>query len=197
MELDAGTISTPHNEGCVMNTNNGRCLRIRERDTKLYLKSEVDKYIENIVNRTTSMFREPNQCRGLDTKSPVGRIADVAFRHWKIIEQRQLYYETVQNISETRLRRINELKTELKNLYESVAEGCRKAEKQQQELRHNKRKRCLLMADKCNKHSFDFKELFQSTDNEDLEHKYNFKIELYCKWQKRWLELADKFKESK
>ena len=197
MELDAGTISTPHNEGCVMNTNNGRCLRIRERDTKLYLKSEVDKYIENIVNHTTSMFREPNQCRGLDTKSPVGRIAEVAFRHWMIIEQRNLYYKTVQNISKTRLIRINELKTELKNLYESIAKGCIKAEKQQQELHHWKYKHCLAMANKCKQRSFNFKQLFQLADNEDLEHKYNFKIELYCRWQKRWLELADKFKEKK
>mgnify|MGYP007115408180 CR=1 FL=1 len=30
-----------------------------------------------------------------------------------------------------------------------------------------------------------------------LEHAYNIKIEHYYKWNRRWLELAEKFKETK
>lgn len=55
--------------------------------------------------------------------------------------------------------------------------------KQEDSIRHQKYKRCLAMADKC----------------VDLCHKanYNHKIEFFARWRKRWLELAEKFKEAK
>ena len=56
------------------------------------------------------------------------------------------------------------------------------------ELRHQKYKRCLAMAKWC-----DAQVEWYNSLNED----YLFWLELYVKWRKRWLELAEKFKEVK
>ena len=51
-------------------------------------------------------------------------------------------------------------------------------------IRHNKYKRCLAMAWWCSAELG----MFVST--------WEFKIKHYKKWQKRWLKLAEKFKEN-
>ena len=51
--------------------------------------------------------------------------------------------------------------------------------------RHHKYKRCLAMAGWC------------SAELGMLISTWEFKIKHYKKWQKRWLELAEKFKEAK
>ena len=53
------------------------------------------------------------------------------------------------------------------------------------ELRHQKYKRCLAMAWWC------------SAELGMLVSTWESKIKHYKKWQKRWLELAEKFKEAK
>ena len=53
------------------------------------------------------------------------------------------------------------------------------------ELRHHKYKRCLAMAWWC------------SAELGMLVSTWEFKIKHYKKWHKRWLELAEKFKEAK
>ena len=58
-----------------------------EFDSQFYHKAEADKVIESIIKGAMSMFRESNRCRGLDTKSPLGRIAHVAFKHWMYVER--------------------------------------------------------------------------------------------------------------
>ena len=55
------------------------------------------------------------------------------------------------------------------------------------EIRHNKYKRCLAMAKVCKLKRFD------AADYSIPRRKWDF----YDKWLKRWLELAEKFKESK
>lgn len=59
---------------------------LREAD-KFYIMHEADAVIKDITEGAMSMFRESNRCRGLDTKSPLGRIADVAFKHWMYVER--------------------------------------------------------------------------------------------------------------
>ena len=61
------------------------------------------------------------------------------------------------------------------------------------ELRHNKYKRCLAMARWCENALLGwmgYKESYSS-------HQRYIKVMLFTKWRKRWLELADKFKEVK
>ena len=55
------------------------------------------------------------------------------------------------------------------------------------ELRHHKYKRCLAMAKLCKLKRFD------AADYRIPRRKWDF----YDKWLKRWLELAEKFKEAK
>ena len=63
------------------------------------------------------------------------------------------------------------------------------------ELRHQKYKRCLAMAEKCEERYYYLNSLeyYQLTDRE-----YQQVIGGYWdRWLKRWLELAEKFKEAK
>ena len=55
------------------------------------------------------------------------------------------------------------------------------------EIRHQKYKRCLAMAEVCKLKRFD------AADYRIPRRKWDF----YDKWLKRWLELAEKFKERK
>ena len=54
---------------------------------------------------------------------------------------------------------------------------------------HQKRKRCLAMAKWCDASMAYFGEFYDSASEQMVAH--------YYKWHKRWLELAEKFKEAK
>lgn len=69
--------------------------------------------------------------------------------------------------------------------------------KKDKELCRHKYKQCLAMADKCVDLCHKSKDLYRWADDENLEHYYNHKIEFFARWHKRWLELAEKFKEAK
>jgi len=63
------------------------------------------------------------------------------------------------------------------------------------ELRHNKQKRCLAMAQEC-------EEAYNrecGLNPEEMTNKefYRQQIEFWPRWSSKWLELADKFKEAK
>lgn len=70
------------------------------------------------------------------------------------------------------------------------------AEKDKELCRH-KYRRCLDMAYKCVVLCQKSKDLYHWTEDENLEHYYNHKIEFFARWNNRWLELAKKFKEEK
>lgn len=69
--------------------------------------------------------------------------------------------------------------------------------KAEKEACHHKHRRCLDMAYKCAVLCQKSKNLYRWADDENLEHYYNHKIEFFARWHKRWLELAEKFKEAK
>ena len=60
------------------------------------------------------------------------------------------------------------------------------------ELRKQKYKRCLAMADKCESMCYWFAARFDHHELVD-----NVKWELFDRWRLRWAKLADKFKEAK
>lgn len=62
------------------------------------------------------------------------------------------------------------------------------------EIRRQKYKRCLAMADKCVDLCHKAKDLYRWAEDENLEHHYNHKIEFFARWHKRWLAIAEKFK---
>ena len=163
---------------------------------EVYLKSEADKVIKSITEGAISMFRDSNRCRGLDVKSPLGRIADVAFRHWNSVEYIQNKNQQLQEDKERLLQNNSRLLDEVERLKEAVADARQKAcgyqeiinEMEKQE-RHNKYKRCLAMAGWCSSRSLSW---YYDPADEQL-HKSDF----YDKWKFRWRELAEKFKEAK
>jgi len=142
-------------------------------DNDYYLKSEADKVIERIIKGAMSMFRESNRCRGLDTKSPLGRIADVAFKHWMYVERMEA--RITENDKE-----IAELKEFIKNYRFDNINMLHKIMRQDAELRHHKYKRCLAMAQRCMSMM-----IFNSKYGTDKKW-HHFK-----KWHKRWLALAE------
>lgn len=71
---------------------------------------------------------------------------------------------------------------ELKRQNKDLLQKCRKANR---ELRHQKFKRCLAMARWCERKRID------AADYRITREKWEF----YDKWHKRWLELAEQFKE--
>ena len=73
----------------------------------------------------------------------------------------------------------------LKRQNEDLLQKCRKANK---ELRHHKYRRCLAVARRCHSES-----LWWYSKGYGFE-KYD---KFWEKWEKRWLELAEKFKEVK
>jgi len=148
-----------------------------------YLKSEADKVIERIIKGAMSMFRESNRCRGLDTKSPLGRIADVAFKHWMYVERMEA------RITE-KDKEIAELKEFIKNYRFDNINMLHKIMRQDAELRHSNYKRCLGIAAVCFEKSY-------STTLVKYDKESGLLRNFYDWWGKRWLELAEKFKEAK
>ena len=146
-----------------------------------YLKSEADKVIKSITEGAISMFRDSSRCRGLDLESPLGRIANAAFKHWCFVESISSKNTQLQEDKERLLQNNHHLLDEVERLKEDVADARQKAcgykeiinEMERQE-RHHKYKRCLAMA-----------KLAVIDDY----------LPWNMKWHKRWRDLAEKFKE--
>lgn len=140
--------------------------------TEFYMKSEADKVIDEITEGAISMFRCSESCRGLDLKSPLGKIANIAFKHWNSVE-------LIQNKN-------TQLQADKKFLHEYqrqlLAEIERLKENGKRRERYHKYKRCLAMAKYC-----------ESMRGHYLSYEEP-KWFWYRKWSERWLELAEKFK---
>ena len=65
------------------------------------------------------------------------------------------------------------------------------------EARRHKYNRCLLRSVIAEMNATHFKDLFYGAGSEVLADEYNKQITIHYKWQKRWLALAEKFKEAK
>ena len=157
-----------------------------------YLKSEVDKVIKNITEGAMSMFREANRCRGLDTKSPLGRIADVAFKHWNRVEHTMSNNRQLR-LDKAELLRSNEyLRTRLNSEMSR-----RLTDKLEYDLniRHHKYRRCLAMAKWCEA-KYDAEDAMVNGHYSSWEY-ISKEMKYWERWGKRWLELAEQFKEGK
>lgn len=149
---------------------------LQGRSNKLfYSKSEVDKVIAKITEGAISMFRCSETCRGLDLKSPLGKIANIAFKHWNSVEFIQNKNTQLQEDKERLQQNNHHLLDEIERL----------KEKMERRERHQKYKRCLAMAMWCD----------AEADVADADGDYD-DMKWYQKWHKRWLELAEKFKSN-
>jgi len=92
---------------------------------------------------------------------------------------------------------IDELEERNDELQKATDSAWSKVNAMYDELRRQKYKRCLAMADKCVDLCHKAKNLYRWAEDENLEHHYNHKIEFFARWHQRWLTLAEKFKEAK
>ena len=94
--------------------------------------------------------------------------------------------DKLQNVSEL-LKETREWLIESQKLHKRCADNAIKT------IRHQKYKQCMAMAKWCENALLGwmgYKESFSS-------HQRYIKVMLFTKWQKRWLALAEKFKEAK
>ncbi len=130
---------------------------------------------EKNVKVICGFFRSPQNCRGYDLKTPIGKIADCAFRHHNL---RDRYILELEKKLEKYESDIAELKAQVRDYAQGLYVIQSKAEK---EIRHQKYNRCVAMAKLCHWKMGVF-----------IYHKE--KNEFYFRWHKRWLELSEKFK---
>lgn len=100
--------------------------------------------------------------------------------------------KAIADLEESHKREVEQLLMEIVKLKSDYKEACDRLQtanlikdEQLAATRHHKRKRCLAMAMWC------------SAELGMLVSTWEFKIKHYKKWQKRWLEIAEKFKEAK
>lgn len=79
------------------------------------------------------------------------------------------------------------------NLAIREANACKEIGRDNKQIRHQKRKRCLAMA-RISQDDWHLHNSFYAIGHQGFEKR---KCEFYEKWHKRWLELAEKFKPNK
>ena len=99
-------------------------------------------------------------------------------------EQYLTFQCNVRQMCKDVLAKLEEQESEIAKLKESVKGLILDNYLKDKELRHQKYKRCLAMA------------LWCSAELGMLVSTWESKIKYYKRWQKRWLELAEKFKEA-
>ena len=141
IELKAGVIKTPHDEGMSFIRDSDH-VAVTEGETEFYLKSEADKVIEELKHQRDGAFGLANSGLTLDDLSQMAK----------------------------------------------------------KETDRQKYKRCIAMAKQC-KESLRLMRTYEVTDDywnlepgHDAEY-FCKKGDFYSKWRKRWLKLAEKFKE--
>ena len=87
---------------------------------------------------------------------------------------------------------IDELKESIDQLQKATDSAWSKVNAMYDELRHNKHKRCLNKAEWCEERCARY-DLLQ----EHSGFSWRREIDFYFRWYQRWLELAEKFKETK
>ena len=98
----------------------------------------------------------------------------------KVIAEKDKEIQRLENLCES-------YRIDCDNLAIREANAYREIERDNKQIRHQKYRRCLAMAKVCKLKRFD------AADYRIPRRKWDF----YNKWLKRWLELAEKFKDKK
>ena len=150
-----------------------------------YPKSEADKVIAEITEGAISMFRCSETCRGLDLKSPLGKIANIAFKHWNYVELIQNELTQLQEDKDCLRKNNRHLLDEIEHL----------KEKMERRERHHKYKQCLAMANACDE-AYGRECLLNPEQMTDKEF-WKQQTEFWPRWSNIWRKLAEHFKEGK
>ena len=139
----------------------------------VYLKSEVDEELAKLNRQVEFLQTTHSSCNNCNKCADgMGRVFD---------------------------ENLDELKKEKAYLLEHTTEVINSQERM---IHHQKYKRCLVMAERC-KESLRLMRTYEATDNywnlepgHDAEY-FCKKGDFYSKWRKRWLKIAEQFKEAK
>ena len=107
--------------------------------------------------------------------------------------------KVIADLEESHKKEVEQLLIEIEELKHSLElasnECCSISERGVKNARHHKYKRCLAMAEWCDAEVRNIrrKPLCDMDDHEGWQHDDEF----WQRWHKRWLELAEKFKEAK
>ena len=143
-------------------------------DNLFYLKSEVDKVIADKDKEIAEL------------KADIADLRDDKKSTDAILDERNAELAKLQAIIEERDKTIDDRKADYKEACDRLQTANLIKDEQLAATRHQKYKRCLAMAKLCNE--------------KWLVHNFveiPTKLRFYDKWEKRWLELAEKFKEAK
>jgi hypothetical protein len=105
----------------------------------------------------------------------------------KVIMEKNKEIQRLENLCES-------YRIDCDNLAIREANACKEIERDNKQIRHQKYKRCLAMADYAIYHHFRMLEIHgRSLDNNRAVFKLNYGL----RWRCKWLELAEKFKEAR
>ena len=106
----------------------------------------------------------------------------------KVIAEKDKDIQRLENLCES-------YRIDCDNLAIREANACKEIERDNKQIRHQKYKRCLAMAMWCGSKVYHIRR----TPLCDMsEHEYwQYENDFWQRWQKRWLDLAEKFKEAK
>jgi hypothetical protein len=145
----------------------------------------VDKTIAELKYRAISMFRERRNCIGLDTHSPIGQIANAAYKHWNMVEQIRIENVTLKHDKSDLMDIAQTLRFELndsKRIHNKI-------------VAREKHKRCLKMAELCcerkeNCYNIALRKYTKSEADSLVK-----KSEFWEEWEDTWIQLAHRFNE--
>ena len=101
----------------------------QEIPTNVYSKFDVDRLINHFKMKIISFFRDSSNCKGFDTKSLLGQIADTAFKHWRQVEKTQEDFFDANKRIEDLLNRNHELNSRINLQKEQYTYKIKKIEK--------------------------------------------------------------------
>lgn len=152
---------------------------------QFYPKSEADAFIKELKDGAISMLRLREKCRGLDRESPLGQIADAAFKHWKMVE-----------LLENKVAEASVTMAELRGLVAVLKSQLKDEEERSiRQERCQKYKRCLSKA-KAEQFVVDvFKPYMESALRDTIPELWQQRYKRHQRHLERWLALVNYFKE--
>lgn len=141
---------------------------------------------KELVRKLSGFFMLEENCRGYDPNTPIGEIAKNAFKHWQRHEQE------VDELKRVIRRNADLLELEKEKVADARSIACYYQDvihDIEEKVRIQKRRRCLALAHRCRWMKLYWRDSIPAYSEQ-------FKWEnRAAKWEKRWRELADEFKE--
>ena len=145
-----------------------------------YSKSEADKVI---AEKDKEIMELKGQVNGFKNRSNLW--------HYNAVEEHKKFVQVDQQITELKEKHKTEVKELLCLIRDKENNFNRAFDSEEKEIRYNKYKRCLDKA-RIAQDDWHLHNSFYAMGHQEFEKR---KCDFYDKWHRRWLELAEKFKD--